>query len=112
MSGYEYQKAAGIAGLGALTPHGIQQVQVAAQANFEPQAPPGILLQARNNIDACHRMLDDLHKFADQYVGIRNEAQAANAPMPVPNGAAEEMRDYAGHLQSRLRALCDRLSVL
>lgn len=112
MSGFDYPKA----GLGASTPHGMQmqQAQAAMQQNYEPQvqAPAGILQQARNNIDACHRMLDDLHKFADQYVGIRNEAQAPNAPTPVPNGVAEEMRDYAGHLQARLRALCDRLSVL
>ena len=54
---------------------GASTAQTAA-AHMQPQQVEalGILAQAMNALNACHKMLDDLHKFADQYVGIRNEA--------------------------------------
>lgn len=106
----EYGKAQ--AGMPAHVIGMMQQAQeVAAQYPGVPQSA-GILQQTRLNIEACHQLIGDMHKFADQYVGIRNESQKPEAPSPVPNGQAEELRDAAAYLHQRIRAVCDRLSVL
>lgn len=104
---------------GLPTPDAYHQAQVsqAAQAVAGMQAgaqvmPSGLLQQAREAVLVCHSMLNDLHKFADQYVGIRGEEKPGSAPSPVPNGQAEELRDAIMQLQARIRLLCDRLSVL
>lgn len=94
-------------------PDAYHQAQAMAGMQAGAQVMPGGLLQqAREAVLVCHSMLNDLHKFADQYVGIRGEEKNASAPAPVPNGQAEELRDTVTNLQARIRLLCDRLSVL
>lgn len=92
----------------------MQQAQVGMNIAQDAQAPTplGILAQARDSVVGCQQMLNELHKFADQFVGVRGEDKVANAPSPVPNGSAEELRDSIMHLQGRLSTLCMRLSVL
>lgn len=74
--------------------------------------PAGLLQQTRHNIAACHEMLSHLHKFADQYAGVRHDEKNATAPAPVPNGLAEELRDATGYLLTRVNMLCQRLAAL
>lgn len=84
-----------------------------ATAQIAPEAPAiGLLAQAKESVTSCQKMLNDLHTFADQYIGIRVDEKGVNSPSPVPNGAVEELRDSILHLQHRLGALCHRLSVL
>lgn len=92
----------------------MQQVQAGMNIAQDAQAPtpPGILAQARDSVVNCQQLLNELHKFADQFVGVRGEDKGANAPAPVPNGSAEELRDSTMHLEGRLSILCMRLSVL
>lgn len=93
----------------------LAQVQVPLNqmvAEAGAPTPAGLLAQARGGVVICQQMLDDLHKFADQFVGVRGEEKGANATSPVPNGNAEELRDSITHLSHRLNALCQRLSIL
>lgn len=96
-----------------MTQAGSQAAQPGMNIANQPVPPMvGLLSQAREAVVGCQQMLNELHKFADQFVGIRGEDKGANAPAPVPNGSAEELRDSIMHLQGRLSTLCMRLSVL
>ena len=113
MSEYQYQKASA-ASLSAMVANYPTQAQYSqAQESGMAMAAPqvGILQQTRVTIDNCHEMLTALHKFADQYVGIRGEEKNAS-PAPVPNGMVEELRDSSSALLHRINALVGRLSVL
>lgn len=97
--------------------YGLQSAVQAHLAASYAQAPQveaanGLFSHLQTIVERSHMIVDDLHKFADQYVGIRGDEKANNAPSPVPNGQVEGLIQTAVHLNTRLDALCQRLSIL